>query len=43
MKGTSRKRKIELINNLNPQWRDLFEVLKDYQGEELIRLRKLLR
>lgn len=43
MKGSSRKRKIELINNFNPEWRDLFEMLKENQSEELIRLRKLLK
>jgi putative endonuclease len=25
IKGGSRKKKIELINNLNPEWQDLFE------------------
>ena|SRR5258706_2998358 len=43
MKGSSRKRKIDLINSFNPEWRDLFEMLKENQGEELIRLKKYFK
>ena len=28
IKGGSRKKKIELINNLNPEWKDLYEEIK---------------
>src|SRR6266496_5552786 len=28
MKGSSRKRKIDLVNKMNPEWKDLFENLK---------------
>lgn len=28
IKGGSRQKKIELINNLNPAWKDLFEEIK---------------
>ena len=27
LKGSSRKRKLDLINHLNPEWRDLYEEL----------------
>ena len=37
----SRKRKIELI--VNPDWKDLFELLREYNGNELITLKKFLR
>jgi putative endonuclease len=31
IKGGSRKRKIELINSLNPEWKDLYEeILEQY-------------
>jgi putative endonuclease len=43
VKAGSRKKKIDLINSMNPQWKDLFELLKDNQGEELIRIKKTLR
>jgi putative endonuclease len=28
IKGSSRKKKIELINRLNPEWKDLYEEIK---------------
>ena len=43
IKAGSRKRKVELAEAMNPEWKDLFELLKNYQGEELIRIKKLLR
>ena len=43
MKAGSRKKKVELIEGLNPGWKDLSELLKDHQSEELIRMKKLLR
>ncbi len=33
IKGGSRKKKIELINSINPEWKDLFE---EYFGEGVI-------
>ncbi|HEX6169850.1 MAG TPA: GIY-YIG nuclease family protein [Chitinophagaceae bacterium] len=43
IKAGSRKKKIELIVRLNPAWKDLSELLKANQGEELIRLKKLFK
>ena len=42
VKAGSRKKKIDLIISVNPEWNDLFELLKENQGEELIRIRKSL-
>jgi putative endonuclease len=41
MKGSSRKRKIDLINRINPEWKDLFESLKENAIEDLLRIKKL--
>ncbi|MBL7844026.1 MAG: GIY-YIG nuclease family protein [Cyclobacteriaceae bacterium] len=30
IKGGSRKKKEELIHSMNPEWRDLFEVINDW-------------
>ena len=43
VKAGSRKKKIELINSINPEWKDLFEKLSANQGEELIKLRIFFR
>lgn len=43
VKAGSGKKKIELIEINNPEWKDLFELLKGYEGEELIRLKRYLR
>lgn len=43
VKAGSRKKKMDLIISMNPEWKDLFELLKVYEGEELIRMRKFLR
>jgi len=42
MKGSSRKRKISLVNRVNPGWNDLFENLKANEIDDLIRIRKTL-
>jgi putative endonuclease len=42
MKGSSRKRKISLVNGVNPRWNDLFENLKANEIDDLIRIRKTL-
>jgi putative endonuclease len=41
IKAGSRKKKVELIVRLNPDWKDLSELLKANQAEELIRLIRL--
>jgi len=44
VKAGSRKKKITLIEAINPEWKDLFELLKqNHQSDELIRMKKLLR
>lgn len=43
VKAGSRKRKMELIVGLNPEWRDLSELLKTNQAEELIRIKMLFK
>ena len=43
VKGGSRKKKIELIEKANPEWKDLSEQLSTNSGEELIKLKKHFR
>jgi putative endonuclease len=43
LKAGSRKKKIDLIVRLNPEWKDLSELLKANQAEELIRIKKLFK
>jgi len=43
VKAGSRKKKMELIERINPEWRDLSELLKTNPGEELIRIKKLFK
>ena len=43
VKAGSRKKKIDLITNMNPEWKDLFVLLMEHKGEELIRMKKFLR
>jgi len=43
VKAGSKKKKIDLIISLNPEWKDLSELLNVNQGEELIRIKKNLR
>lgn len=40
VKAGSRKKKMDLIISLNPDWKDLSELLKANQGEELISNKK---
>ena len=40
MKAGSRKNKISLIETMNPEWKDLTDLLADNKGEELIRIKK---
>jgi putative endonuclease len=39
MKGSSRKRKIDLVNKMNPEWKDLFENLKENEIHDLLRVK----
>ena len=43
IKAGSRKKKIALIESINPEWKDLFDQLHSNSGEELIRLRKFFK
>lgn len=43
IKAGSRKKKIELIESINPEWKDFSENLSSVSIEELIRIKKLLR
>ena len=43
VKAGSRKKKMDLIISVNPELKDLFELFKQNQGEELIRIKKALR
>ena len=43
VKAGSRKKKIDLIITMNPEWKDLSELFKDNQGVELIRIKKLFK
>jgi putative endonuclease len=43
LKAGSRKKKIDLIERVNPEWKDLSELLRANQGEELFRLKKLFK
>jgi len=40
VKAGSRKKKVDLIEKLNPEWKDLTESLADFKGEELIKIKK---
>ncbi|TMI65127.1 MAG: GIY-YIG nuclease family protein [Bacteroidetes bacterium] len=40
MKAGSRKKKVDLIEKMNPEWKDLTELLAGHKGEELIRIKK---
>ena len=41
VKAGSRKKKVELIESLNPQWKDLFDTLTQDLVNELIKMKKL--
>jgi len=43
VKAGSRKKKIVLVESINPAWKDLSELLQSHRGEELIRIKKFLR
>jgi putative endonuclease len=43
VKAGSRKKKLDLINSMNPEWKDLFELLKAHSGEELIRIKNFFK
>ncbi len=43
VKAGSRKKKIALIESINPEWKDLLEHISENSGEELIRLKKFFR
>lgn len=43
IKAGSRKKKIALIENINPAWNDLFDTISPGSGEELNRIRKFFR
>jgi putative endonuclease len=43
IKAGSRKKKIILIESINPGWKDLFDQLHSNSGEELIRLKKFFK
>lgn len=43
VKSGSRKKKIVLIESINPEWKDLFEQLDPNSMEELIRIKKFFR
>jgi hypothetical protein len=43
VKAGSRKRKIDLVERINSQWKDLFESFRSHKGEELIRIKKFLK
>ena len=43
VKSGSRKKKIALIESVNPQWKDLFDTLTQNSINELIKIKKFLR
>lgn len=43
IKAGSRKKKIDLIESINPDWKDLFEILSSNSAEELIKLKKFYK
>jgi putative endonuclease len=43
IKAGSRKKKMELIESINPEWKDLFDTLALGVVDELIRIKKILR
>ena len=43
VKAGSRKKKIDLIMKVNPEWKDLTSLLEGYKADELIRLKNFLR
>ena len=43
VKAGSRKKKVDLIEKLNPEWKDLVGLLVGHKGEELIRIKKYFK
>jgi putative endonuclease len=43
VKGGSRKKKVALIESINPEWKDLFDTISSGAGEELIRIKKFFK
>jgi putative endonuclease len=43
IKAGSRKKKIDLIESVNPGWKDLFDMLISGSAEELIRTKKFFK
>jgi putative endonuclease len=43
IKAGSRKKKIQLIESINPEWKDLFKNLSPNSGKELIKLKKFFK
>ena len=43
VKAGSRKKKMDLVVGMNPEWKDLSELFREYSGDELITLKKFLR
>ena len=43
VKAGSRKKKMELVVGMNPEWKDLSVLFREHSGDELIRLKKFLR
>ena len=43
IKAGSRKKKIVLIESINPEWKNLLDQLASNSGEELIRIKKFFK
>jgi putative endonuclease len=43
VKAGSRKKKIELIESINPHWKDLFDTITPDSVSELIKMKKFFR
>jgi putative endonuclease len=43
VKAGSRRKKIELIESINAEWKDLFDALPSGSAEELIRIKKFFK
>jgi putative endonuclease len=42
-KAGSRKKKIALIESINPEWKDLFDTLASGSADELLRIKKFFK
>lgn len=43
IKGGPRRKKVQLIESINPEWNDLIQHLSSNSGEELVKLNKFLK